>query len=98
MKGKGKPNKEGEKEEERALRLPLSSLVNDRHFLAAVGELKLAQHALIKSTEHQPTAVNWTHLGGFYLVHEEPRLAHEAFSVAQALDPSFVTCWVGQVK
>lgn len=62
----------------------------------AVGELKLAQHALIKSTEYQPTAVNWTHLGGFYLVHEEPRLAHEAFSVAQALDPSFVTCWVGQ--
>ncbi|XP_069945055.1 superkiller complex protein 3 [Cherax quadricarinatus] len=61
-----------------------------------LGEYALAQHALIKACECQPSAVTWTHLGAFYLTHNESHLAHEAFSQAQALDPSFITCWVGQ--
>ncbi|KAG7169340.1 Tetratricopeptide repeat protein 37-like [Homarus americanus] len=61
-----------------------------------VGQYALAQHALIRACEYQPNAVVWTHLGAFYLTHSEHSLAHEAFSQAQALDPSFVTCWVGQ--
>lgn len=61
-----------------------------------VGEYQLAQHALLKAIEYEPTAVTWTHLGALYLSHDDPMLAHEAFSHAQALDPSFVTCWVGQ--
>ncbi|XP_045595970.2 superkiller complex protein 3 [Procambarus clarkii] len=60
------------------------------------GEYALAQHALIKACQCQPSAVTWTHLGAFYLTQGEAHLAHEAFSQAQALDPSFVTCWVGQ--
>ncbi|KAK7074327.1 hypothetical protein SK128_021742 [Halocaridina rubra] len=62
----------------------------------AVGEYQLAQHSILKAIECQPTALNWTHLGALYLSHNDPQLAHEAFSQAQAIDPSFVTCWVGQ--
>ncbi|XP_064110497.1 superkiller complex protein 3-like [Macrobrachium nipponense] len=61
-----------------------------------VGEYALAQHAFLKSIDLQPTAIAWTHLGALYLTHKDVHLAHEAFSQAQASDPSFVTCWVGQ--
>uniref|UniRef100_A0A0P4WDX8 Tetratricopeptide repeat protein 37 n=1 Tax=Scylla olivacea TaxID=85551 RepID=A0A0P4WDX8_SCYOL len=60
------------------------------------GNNALAQHSLIKSCLCQPSAVSWTNLGAFYLSHGETQLAHEAFSQAQNLDPSYVTCWVGQ--
>ena len=26
------------------------------------------------------------------------QLAHDAFRVAQSLDPAFISCWIGQVK
>ncbi|XP_068245666.1 superkiller complex protein 3 [Palaemon carinicauda] len=61
-----------------------------------VGEYALAQHAFLKAIDLQPTAIAWTHLGALYLTHNDVHLAYEAFAQAQANDPSFVTCWVGQ--
>ncbi|XP_018416037.1 PREDICTED: tetratricopeptide repeat protein 37 [Nanorana parkeri] len=57
----------------------------------------LAQHALIKSIQCQPNnAVAWTNLGALYLVNENIELSHQAFKVAQSLEPSYVRCWIGQ--
>lgn len=61
-----------------------------------VGNNALAQHSLIKACMCQPSTVSWTNLGAFYLKHGKTQLAHEAFSQAQSLDPSYITCWVGQ--
>ncbi|XP_014670150.1 PREDICTED: tetratricopeptide repeat protein 37-like isoform X2 [Priapulus caudatus] len=58
---------------------------------------RLAQHAFIKSIDAEKNnVIAWTNLGALYLIHENCELAHEAFKVAQALDPSYVYCWVGQ--
>lgn len=67
-------------------------------FPSVIGDLGLAQHCLIRACEIQPSAVTWTHLGAFYLSREDTDLAHEAFSQAQAHDPAYVGCWVGQVS
>ncbi|XP_075037195.1 superkiller complex protein 3 [Mixophyes fleayi] len=57
----------------------------------------LAQHAFIKSIQCQANnAVAWTNLGALYLVNENIELSHQAFKVAQSLDPSYVRCWIGQ--
>nr|XP_014340513.1 PREDICTED: tetratricopeptide repeat protein 37 isoform X1 [Latimeria chalumnae]XP_014340514.1 PREDICTED: tetratricopeptide repeat protein 37 isoform X1 [Latimeria chalumnae]XP_014340515.1 PREDICTED: tetratricopeptide repeat protein 37 isoform X1 [Latimeria chalumnae] len=57
----------------------------------------LAQHAFIKSFEvEQNNVVAWTNLGALYLKNENVELAHEAFKVAQSLEPSYVMCWIGQ--
>ncbi|PIO29705.1 hypothetical protein AB205_0213400, partial [Aquarana catesbeiana] len=57
----------------------------------------LAQHAFIKSIQCQPNnAVAWTNLGALYLVNENIQLSHQAFKVAQSLEPSYVRCWIGQ--
>uniref|UniRef100_A0A4W3JSC2 SKI3 subunit of superkiller complex n=1 Tax=Callorhinchus milii TaxID=7868 RepID=A0A4W3JSC2_CALMI len=40
--------------------------------------------------------VGWTNLGVTYLKNESIELAHEAFKVAQSLEPSYVMCWIGQ--
>ncbi|XP_051875382.1 tetratricopeptide repeat protein 37 [Pristis pectinata] len=57
----------------------------------------LAQHAFIKSVQvEQNNVVAWTNLGATYLKNENIELAHEAFKVAQSLEPSYVMCWIGQ--
>ncbi|KAM9328956.1 superkiller complex protein 3 [Gastrophryne carolinensis] len=57
----------------------------------------LAQHAFIKSIQCQPNnAVAWTNLGALYLINENIELSHQAFKVAQSLEPSYVRCWIGQ--
>ncbi|KAM5192461.1 superkiller complex protein 3 [Mantella aurantiaca] len=57
----------------------------------------LAQHAFIKSIQCQPNnAVAWTNLGALYFVNENIELSHQAFNVAQSLEPSYVRCWIGQ--
>ncbi|XP_069747865.1 superkiller complex protein 3 [Narcine bancroftii] len=57
----------------------------------------LAQHAFIKSIQvEQNNVVAWTNLGATYLKNENIELAHEAFKVAQSLEPSYVMCWIGQ--
>ncbi|XP_067838960.1 superkiller complex protein 3 isoform X2 [Heptranchias perlo] len=57
----------------------------------------LAQHAFIKSVQvEQNNVVAWTNLGATYLKNESIELAHEAFKVAQSLEPSYVMCWIGQ--
>lgn len=58
---------------------------------------KLAQHCFIKSIQvENNNAVAWTNLGALYLKGSNLQLAHEAFKVAQSLDPSYVGCWIGQ--
>lgn len=61
-----------------------------------VGDTGLSQHALVKSLELSPSVVSWTYLGSLYLQLGDSHLAHEAFSQAQALDPGYIKCWVGQ--
>uniref|UniRef100_A0A8C7EGZ2 TTC37 protein n=1 Tax=Nothoprocta perdicaria TaxID=30464 RepID=A0A8C7EGZ2_NOTPE len=40
--------------------------------------------------------VAWTNLGVLYLVTENIEQAHEAFKIAQSLEPSYLQCWIGQ--
>ncbi|CAI9726438.1 repeat 37 [Octopus vulgaris] len=58
---------------------------------------KLAQHCFSKAIQlDSNNVVPWTNLGALYLRNQNLLLAHEAFSVAQSLDPNYVTCWIGQ--
>ncbi|XP_075397402.1 superkiller complex protein 3 [Tenrec ecaudatus] len=57
----------------------------------------LAQHCFIKSIQSEHiNAVAWTNLGVLYLANENIEQAHEAFKVAQSLEPSYLMCWIGQ--
>ncbi|KAM9392610.1 superkiller complex protein 3 [Pholidichthys leucotaenia] len=57
----------------------------------------LAQHCLIKSIQVEPNnVVAWTNLGTLYLKKGNIELAHEAFKIAQSLEPLYVSCWIGQ--
>jgi superkiller protein 3 len=58
---------------------------------------RLAQHCFIKSIEHNSrSAVPWTNLGLFYLVHGDEDLANQSFLKAQVIDPEWAAAWVGQ--
>ncbi|XP_066273178.1 tetratricopeptide repeat protein 37-like [Branchiostoma lanceolatum] len=58
---------------------------------------ELAQHAFIKSIQAEPNNVEaWTNLGALYLKFDQVELAHQAFKVAQSLNPSYVASWIGQ--
>ena len=66
-----------------------------------LADYALSQHSFIKSLNISPTVESWTNLGALYFTTESEdgiTLAHEAFSHAQALDPGYVACWVGQVN
>ncbi|XP_070689878.1 tetratricopeptide repeat protein 37 [Pempheris klunzingeri] len=57
----------------------------------------LAQHCFIKSVQVEPNnVVAWTNLGTLYLKKDNIELAHEAFKIAQSLEPLYVNCWIGQ--
>lgn len=57
----------------------------------------LAQHSFIKSIQVEPNnVVAWTNLGTLYLKKGNIELAHEAFKIAQSLEPLYVNCWIGQ--
>ncbi|XP_060595460.1 tetratricopeptide repeat protein 37-like [Ruditapes philippinarum] len=58
---------------------------------------ELAQHCFIKSiqVEHN-NVIAWTNLAALYLSKDNVKLAHEAFKIAQSLEPSYVSCWIGQ--
>uniref|UniRef100_A0AAR2J8L1 Tetratricopeptide repeat domain 37 n=1 Tax=Pygocentrus nattereri TaxID=42514 RepID=A0AAR2J8L1_PYGNA len=70
----------------------------------------LAQHSFIKSHHtdfiylfiylfillHFQNVVAWTNLGTLYLKKGNIELAHEAFKIAQSLEPLYVNCWIGQ--
>ncbi|XP_061842584.1 tetratricopeptide repeat protein 37 [Nerophis lumbriciformis] len=59
--------------------------------------LALAQHCFIKSIQVEPNnVVAWTNLGTLYMKKDNIELAHEAFKVAQSLEPLYVNCWIGQ--
>ncbi|KFU86741.1 Tetratricopeptide repeat protein 37, partial [Chaetura pelagica] len=64
---------------------------------SAIGNYALAQHSFIKSVQaEQINVVAWTNLGVLYLATGNIEQAHEAFKVAQSLDPSYLLCWLGQ--
>ncbi|XP_006885431.1 PREDICTED: tetratricopeptide repeat protein 37 [Elephantulus edwardii] len=64
---------------------------------SGIGNYALAQHCFIKSIQsEQINAVAWTNLGALYLANEKIEQAHEAFKMAQSLDPSYLMCWIGQ--
>ncbi|XP_058132310.1 superkiller complex protein 3 isoform X2 [Dasypus novemcinctus] len=64
---------------------------------SGIGNYALAQHCFIKSIQsEQINAVAWTNLGVLYLANENIEQAHEAFKMAQSLDPSYLMCWIGQ--
>uniref|UniRef100_A0A4X1TF68 Superkiller complex protein 3 n=1 Tax=Sus scrofa TaxID=9823 RepID=A0A4X1TF68_PIG len=64
---------------------------------SGIGNYALAQHCFIKSIQsEQINAVAWTNLGVLYLANEKIEQAHEAFKMAQSLDPSYLLCWIGQ--
>ncbi|XP_053519523.1 SKI3 subunit of superkiller complex protein [Artibeus jamaicensis] len=64
---------------------------------SGIGNYALAQHCFIKSIQsEQVNAVAWTNLGVLYLANEKIEQAHEAFKMAQSLDPSYLMCWIGQ--
>ncbi|XP_068617091.1 superkiller complex protein 3 [Brachionichthys hirsutus] len=57
----------------------------------------LTQHCFIKSIQVEPNnVVAWTNLGTLYLKKENIELAHNAFKIAQSLEPLYVNCWIGQ--
>ncbi|XP_045562596.1 tetratricopeptide repeat protein 37 [Salmo salar] len=57
----------------------------------------LAQHSFIKSVQVEPNnVVAWTNLGALYLKKDSVELSHEAFKIAQSLEPLYVNCWIGQ--
>uniref|UniRef100_A0A667YCV8 SKI3 subunit of superkiller complex n=1 Tax=Myripristis murdjan TaxID=586833 RepID=A0A667YCV8_9TELE len=57
----------------------------------------LAQHCFIKSIQVEANnVVAWTNLGALYLKKENIELSHEAFKIAQSLEPLYVNCWIGQ--
>ncbi|XP_068941225.1 superkiller complex protein 3 isoform X1 [Petaurus breviceps papuanus] len=64
---------------------------------SGIGNYALAQHCFIKSIQaEQINAIAWTNLGVLYLANENIQQAHEAFKIAQSLDPSYLMCWIGQ--
>ncbi|KFP86291.1 Tetratricopeptide repeat protein 37, partial [Acanthisitta chloris] len=64
---------------------------------SAIGNYALAQHSFIKSVQAEKiNPVAWTNLGVLYLATGNIEQAHEAFKVAQCLEPSYVLCWIGQ--
>ncbi|XP_039257339.2 tetratricopeptide repeat protein 37-like isoform X1 [Styela clava] len=73
---------------------------NSLGVIAASGFIKdpaLAQHCFLTSIKHEQNNVEaWSNLATLYLSHDHIKQAHEAFKVAQSLEPSFVNSWVGQ--
>lgn len=58
---------------------------------------RLAQHSFIRSIEYNSrSAVPWTNLGLFYLVHGDEDLANQSFLKAQVLDSDWTAAWIGQ--
>jgi len=60
-------------------------------------EKTVAQHSFITSIKCEANNwIAWCNLGVLYLTTSKIQLAHQAFSTAQRLQPSFVNSWVGQ--
>ncbi|KAL7337042.1 hypothetical protein BJY59DRAFT_705069, partial [Rhodotorula toruloides] len=75
----------------RCLRYALHKELLNASFWNALG------HSFIRSIKHNSrSAVPWTNLGLFYLVHGDKDLANQAFLKAQVLDPEWAAAWVGQ--
>ncbi|KAM4615710.1 tetratricopeptide repeat protein 37 [Polymixia lowei] len=63
----------------------------------ALENFALAQHCFIKSIQVEANnVIAWTNLGALYLKKKNIELSHEAFKIAQSLEPLYVNCWIGQ--
>jgi len=81
---------------------PNSHLIWNNLGMIAASQLcenkKLAQHAFIKSIEKENNNCKaWNNLGILYLTSSNIESAHQAFNVAQSLQPNFVNSWICQV-
>lgn len=57
----------------------------------------LAQHCFIQSIKAEASNhIAWTNLATLYLTNDNIHLAHEAFKMAQRLEPTYVAAWIGQ--
>lgn len=62
-----------------------------------VKDASLAQHCFLMSIKCEENNVQaWNNLATLYLAHDYVKKAHEAFKIAQSLEPSFTNSWVGQ--
>ncbi|KAG0175013.1 Superkiller protein 3 [Apophysomyces sp. BC1021] len=58
---------------------------------------EISQYALVKAMEfNNRSAVPWTNYGFLCLSRKEYELANQAFETAHALDPEWISAWVGQ--
>ncbi|KAG8761021.1 Superkiller protein 3 [Serendipita sp. 396] len=58
---------------------------------------KLSQHAFIRAIQNDPKdPILWCNLGLLYIKNADDKLAQEAFSRAQVVDPDCAMSWVGQ--
>uniref|UniRef100_A0A669QJJ1 Tetratricopeptide repeat domain 37 n=1 Tax=Phasianus colchicus TaxID=9054 RepID=A0A669QJJ1_PHACC len=60
---------------------------------SAIGNYALAQHSFIKSVQAEEIVSAVGTMLSLVL-----QQAHEAFKVAQSLEPSYLMCWIGQVR
>uniref|UniRef100_A0A673MLJ3 Tetratricopeptide repeat protein 37-like n=1 Tax=Sinocyclocheilus rhinocerous TaxID=307959 RepID=A0A673MLJ3_9TELE len=66
-------------------------------YILGIENFALAQHCFIKSVKAESNnVVAWTNLGALYLKKGNIELSHEAFKIAQSLEPLYVNCWIGQ--
>ncbi|XP_043218878.1 tetratricopeptide repeat protein 37-like [Amphibalanus amphitrite] len=61
-----------------------------------VEDRRLAQHAFIKSLRLRETAMGWTNLACLYMVNGQLKLANEALTKAQSVEPAYGAAWTGQ--
>lgn len=65
--------------------------------IAIRGSPKTSQYALVKAIElNSRSAVPWTNYGFLCLAQQDYELANQAFDMAHALDPEYISAWVGQ--
>ncbi|KAI8341483.1 hypothetical protein BC941DRAFT_510688 [Chlamydoabsidia padenii] len=58
---------------------------------------KISQYAFVKAMEYNnTTAVPWTNYGFLCLSLKDYELANQAFETAHALDPEWISAWVGE--
>ncbi|KAI8975433.1 hypothetical protein BDF20DRAFT_606329 [Mycotypha africana] len=58
---------------------------------------KLAQYAFVKAIEfNNRSAIPWTNYGFLCLAQKDYELANQAFETAHALDPEWISAWMGQ--
>ncbi|KAI8576073.1 hypothetical protein K450DRAFT_258770 [Umbelopsis ramanniana AG] len=70
---------------------------NSLGVIALNNDVKISQHAFIKSMEYNSrSAIPWSNYGYLCLLQNDLELASAAFDAAQAVDPEWISSWIGQ--